>query len=155
MLISGHPEYCPDLFWSRSPVPPGGSMLKRGFVGRGMRLEFSHPAYRTPITTSRVKEIRECSKHCDEVRSPDCCVRLALRGNRTLTMERITQDRSGRRRPQWISRGKGPQSEADSAKARGPERQGSASCEFLAVQERCNAHPIFKAPRNPSGNPGF
>jgi len=54
-------------------------MLKRGFVGRGMRLEFSHPAYRTPITTSRVKEIRECSKHCDEVRSPDCCVRLALR----------------------------------------------------------------------------
>jgi hypothetical protein len=27
-------------------------MLKRGFVGRGMRLEFSHPAYRAPITTS-------------------------------------------------------------------------------------------------------
>jgi hypothetical protein len=44
-------------------------MLKRGFVGRGMRLEFSHPAYRTPITTSRIKEIRECPKHCDGVRS--------------------------------------------------------------------------------------
>jgi len=60
VLISGHPEYCPE------PVPVavagstwGGSMLKRGFVGRGMHLEFSHPQYRTPITTSRIKEIRE------------------------------------------------------------------------------------------------
>jgi len=62
VLISGHPEYCPK------PVPVavagstwGGSMLKRGFVGRGMHLEFSHPQYRTPITTSRIKEIRECT----------------------------------------------------------------------------------------------
>ena len=44
-------------------------MLKRGFVGRGMRLEFSHPAYRAPITTSRIKEIRECPRHCEKVRS--------------------------------------------------------------------------------------
>ena len=44
-------------------------MLKHGFVGRGMRLEFSHPASRTPITTSRIKEIRERPKHCDAVRS--------------------------------------------------------------------------------------
>lgn len=62
VLISGHPEYCPE------PVPVsvagstwGGSMLKCGFVGRGMHLEFSHPGYGTPITTSRIKEIREYS----------------------------------------------------------------------------------------------
>jgi hypothetical protein len=35
-------------------------MLKRQFVGRGMHLEFCHPEYRTPIVTSRIKEIREC-----------------------------------------------------------------------------------------------
>ena len=35
-------------------------MLKRRFVGRGMHLEFRHPEYRTPIVTSRIKEIREC-----------------------------------------------------------------------------------------------
>jgi hypothetical protein len=33
-------------------------MLERGFAGRGTRLEFSHPAYRAPITTSCIKEIR-------------------------------------------------------------------------------------------------
>jgi hypothetical protein len=44
-------------------------MLKRGFVGRGMHLEFSHPAYRAPITTSRIEEIRECPKHCDALGS--------------------------------------------------------------------------------------
>lgn len=56
-LISGHPEYCPD------PVPVriegstwGGSMLKARFIGRGMHLEFLHPAFRN-ITTSRVVEI--------------------------------------------------------------------------------------------------
>jgi hypothetical protein len=57
VLISGHPEYCPK------PVPVriegstwGGSMLKVGFIGRGMHLEFRHPAFRS-ITTSRVIEI--------------------------------------------------------------------------------------------------
>src|SRR6202011_3408166 len=38
----------------------GGSMLKIRFVGRGMHLEFRHPAYRTPIVTSRILEIRQC-----------------------------------------------------------------------------------------------
>jgi hypothetical protein len=57
-LISGHPSYCPH------PVPVritgstwGGSMLKLGFIGRGMHLEFCHPTYYT-ITTSRVVDIR-------------------------------------------------------------------------------------------------
>ena len=57
-LISGHPKYCPD------PVPVriegstwGGSMLKVRFIGRGMRLEFRHPIFRT-IITSRIVDIR-------------------------------------------------------------------------------------------------
>lgn len=59
-LIWGHPEFCPQ------PVPVsiagstwGGTMLKVRFVGRGMRLEFHHPAYRTPIITSPIREINE------------------------------------------------------------------------------------------------
>ncbi|HEV2349497.1 MAG TPA: hypothetical protein VG028_06580 [Terriglobia bacterium] len=57
-LISGHPQFCPE------PVPVriagstwGGSMLKVRFIGRGMRLEFMHPVFRT-IITSRIVEIR-------------------------------------------------------------------------------------------------
>jgi len=57
-LISGHPKYCPD------PIPVriegstwGGSMLKARFIGRGMRLEFAHPVFRT-ILTSRIVDIR-------------------------------------------------------------------------------------------------
>ncbi len=36
-------------------------MLKLDFVGRGMHLEFHHPEYETPIVTSRIQEVRECS----------------------------------------------------------------------------------------------
>jgi hypothetical protein len=63
-LIWGHPEFCPR------PVPVaiagstwGGTMLKVRFVGRGMRLEFHHPAYRTPIVTSPIQEINERQPH--------------------------------------------------------------------------------------------
>ena len=59
-LISGHPQICPR------PVPVaiagstwGGTMLKLHYLGRGMRLEFHHPGYRTPIVTSPIQEIRE------------------------------------------------------------------------------------------------
>jgi hypothetical protein len=59
-LIWGHPEFCPQ------PVPVaiagstwGGTMLKVRYVGRGMRLEFHHPGYRTPIVTSPIREINE------------------------------------------------------------------------------------------------
>ena len=60
VLISGHPQYCPEP--TRVAIAGstwGGSMLKRRFVGRGMHLEFCHPEYRTPIVTSPVQEIRE------------------------------------------------------------------------------------------------
>ncbi len=62
-LISGHPKFCPN------PVPVriegstwGGSMLKVRYIGRGMRLEFRHPIYRT-ITTSRIVDIRAMGQH--------------------------------------------------------------------------------------------
>jgi hypothetical protein len=62
-LISGHPEYCPQpVLVAIAGSTWGGSMLKRRYVGRGMHLEFRHPEYRTPIVTSRIKEIRECAR---------------------------------------------------------------------------------------------
>jgi hypothetical protein len=59
--ISGHPSFCPEPVLVRIEGSSwGGSMLKIRFVGRGMHLEFRHPAYRTPIVTSRILEIRQC-----------------------------------------------------------------------------------------------
>lgn len=60
VLLSGHPQYCPE------PVPVrihgsswGGSMLKTAYIGRGMHLEFRHPHFPEPIVTSRILEIRQ------------------------------------------------------------------------------------------------
>jgi len=62
VLISGHPEFCPEpTAVAISGSTWGGTMLKRSFVGRGMRLEFSHPAYRTPIVTSSIQDVWEVS----------------------------------------------------------------------------------------------
>jgi hypothetical protein len=56
-LISGHRRFCPDLVKVHvSGSTWGGSMLKQGFIGRGMRLEFHHPVHNR-IVTSAVKEI--------------------------------------------------------------------------------------------------
>jgi hypothetical protein len=69
-LISGHPKYCPH------PVPVriegstwGGSMLKLRFIGRGMRLEFQHPVYRT-ILTSRIVDVRASEQRVSNARAP-------------------------------------------------------------------------------------
>jgi len=69
-LISGHPHYCPQ------PIPVriegstwGGSMLKLRFIGRGMRLEFRHPVYRTVIT-SRIVDIRARDQRSGDARAP-------------------------------------------------------------------------------------
>src|SRR5579872_289950 len=60
VLISGHPEFCPEPVLVRIEGSNwGGSMLKMAFVGRGMHLEFRHPAYGRPIVTSRIVEIRQ------------------------------------------------------------------------------------------------
>jgi hypothetical protein len=59
-LLWGHPQFCPKPT-SVSIVGStwGGTMLKSRFVGRGMRLEFHHPEYSTPIVTSPIREIQE------------------------------------------------------------------------------------------------
>jgi hypothetical protein len=57
-FISGHPKYCPHPVEVQiSGSTWGGSMIKMKFIGRGMRLEFNHPSYRT-ITTTKILEIR-------------------------------------------------------------------------------------------------
>jgi hypothetical protein len=57
-LISGHPVFCPEpTLVTIHGSTWGGSMLKAGYIGRGMRLEFGHPEFE-PITTSVVREVR-------------------------------------------------------------------------------------------------
>ncbi len=69
-MISGHPQYCPE------PVQViiagstwGGSMIKMRYIGRGMHLEFHHPAYSRPIVTSAIREIRERVKSARDRRT--------------------------------------------------------------------------------------
>ena len=58
-LISGHPEFCPQpVLVGIHGSTWGGSMLKVGYLGRGMRLEFGHKPYGV-ITTSRTREIKQ------------------------------------------------------------------------------------------------
>jgi hypothetical protein len=58
-LISGHPVFCPEpVLVDIHGSTWGGSMLKARFIGRGMCLEFGHPAYQ-PITTSVIVDVRE------------------------------------------------------------------------------------------------
>ena len=71
-LISGHPEFCPEpVEMSIHGSTWGGSMIKRGFIGRGMHLELGHPKYRGRVITSEIKEIRE-------LEDPDSGGRLPL-----------------------------------------------------------------------------
>jgi hypothetical protein len=66
--IWGHPAFCPTPVLVRIEGSSwGGSMLKIGFVGRGMHLEFRHPGFRTPIVTSRILEIRQCEDGASEI----------------------------------------------------------------------------------------
>jgi hypothetical protein len=68
-LISGHPQYCPHpVQVTIAGSTWGGSMLKVRFIGRGMQMEFHHPAYSMPIVTSPVQEIREPRKSLAEHR---------------------------------------------------------------------------------------
>jgi len=58
-IISGHPRYCPQpVKVSVNGSTWGGSLLKQGFIGRSMHLEFNHPDYSGPITTSRIVDVR-------------------------------------------------------------------------------------------------
>lgn len=58
-MLSGHPQFCPNPVMVRIHGSTwGGSMIKAEYIGRGMRLEFRHPDYKT-VVTSRILEIRE------------------------------------------------------------------------------------------------
>ena len=62
VLISGHPEFCPEpVLVKVHGCTWGGSMIKVKFVGRGMHLEFRHPDFDRPIITSSIVEIRQLS----------------------------------------------------------------------------------------------
>ena len=59
-LISGHPEFCPEpVEVSIHGSTWGGKMIRRGFIGRGMHLEFRHPLRPCRIITSPIVEVRE------------------------------------------------------------------------------------------------
>ena len=61
VMISGHPEICPEPVLVNFHGSTWGSpMLKLRFIGRGMRMEFHHPELGV-VWTSHVKEIRELS----------------------------------------------------------------------------------------------
>ena len=64
LTIQGHPRYCKEptkayILGSNF----GGSMIKVGFIGRGMHLEFSfyenNNTHRGTIVTSQIKEVEE------------------------------------------------------------------------------------------------
>jgi hypothetical protein len=63
MLISGHPEHCPEPVLVKVYGSTWGhSMLKLRYIGRGMRLEYRHPT-RGLIRTSRILDVRERPEH--------------------------------------------------------------------------------------------
>lgn len=56
--ISGHPKYCPKpIRASIHGSTWGGSMLKIGWIGVGMRLEFSTVDHLGDITTTTVSDV--------------------------------------------------------------------------------------------------
>ena len=68
-LLSGHPEYCPEpqKFYLHGSTW-GGSMLKLGFIGRGMMMEgvFDTTPNRT-FHTSTIKEITDITNGAEIV----------------------------------------------------------------------------------------
>jgi len=59
VLISGHPEICPEpVLVSFHGATWGTPLLKIRFIGRDMRMEFFHPE-RGIVRTSRVRDIQE------------------------------------------------------------------------------------------------
>jgi hypothetical protein len=56
--ISGHPEYCPRPVEAKIHGSTWGSpMIKVGWIGRGMHLEFSTIDHRGAITTSTIQDV--------------------------------------------------------------------------------------------------
>jgi hypothetical protein len=59
ILISGHPDYCPEPVLVELHGSTGGrAILKFRYIERGMHLEFRHPTLGV-VRTSRIKDIRQ------------------------------------------------------------------------------------------------
>lgn len=59
ILISGHPEFCPEPVQVRLHGSTWGTpMIRTRYIGRGMKLEFSHPNFGV-VLTSWVRDIEE------------------------------------------------------------------------------------------------
>jgi hypothetical protein len=59
VLISGHPEYCPEpVLVEYYGATDGTQLLKFWLVEPGLRMEFRHPAFGL-LKTSKVRAIRE------------------------------------------------------------------------------------------------
>jgi hypothetical protein len=66
VLISGHPEFCPEPVLVQFHGSTWGTpMLKARFIGRGMQMEFAHPELGV-VHTTRVREIRELPRDASE-----------------------------------------------------------------------------------------
>lgn len=58
--IKGNAKYCPvETDCNIAGSTWGGSLLKVGFISKGMQLEFSTKTHPIPITTSTIKEVKE------------------------------------------------------------------------------------------------
>ena len=58
LFIRGSAKYCPEpVEVSISGSTWGGSLLKIGFIGIGMRMEFTTTNHRVPVSTSAVQSI--------------------------------------------------------------------------------------------------
>ena len=74
VLISGHPQHCPQpVLVNLHGSTWGTPLIKMRFIGRGMHLEYRCPPCGV-IRTSRIREIRELAAH----QGPEqVCVRQA------------------------------------------------------------------------------
>jgi len=63
LYIQGHPKYCPAFTKVKIPGSTfGGSMLKMGFIGIGMYMEFYPEGYESGqrcVTTSEIQDVKE------------------------------------------------------------------------------------------------
>ena len=70
VMISGHPDICPEpVLVNLHGSTWGTPMIKVGFIGRGMGLEFQHPT-RGLVRTSRIKDVRELAPTPETVSRP-------------------------------------------------------------------------------------
>lgn len=63
VLISGHPEYCPEPVLVDFQGSVGGpALLKAWYIEPGLKMAFQHPKFGT-VRTSRVRSIRRLGRH--------------------------------------------------------------------------------------------